>query len=150
MNAKELFDLTGKVALITGSTKGIGKEIARVFASAGAKVVISSRKEERCIAVADEIAAEGGEALPFACNISDKLQLRALVDATLEKWGRIDILICNAAVNPYYGPLADITQEAYDKIMDTNVGSNLWLCNMVLPHMAEQRDGSVIIVSSIR
>ena len=86
MNAKELFDLTGKVALITGSTKGIGKEIARVFASAGAKVVISSRKEERCIAVADEIAAEGGEALPFACNISDKLQLRALVDATLEKW----------------------------------------------------------------
>lgn len=149
MNAKELFDLTGKVALITGSTKGIGKEIARVFASAGAKVVISSRKEERCIAVADEITAAGGEALPVACNISDKAQLRGLVDATLAKWGRIDILICNAAVNPYYGPLADITQEAYDKIMDTNVGSNLWLCNMVLPHMAEQRDGAVIIVSSI-
>ncbi|WNJ99541.1 SDR family oxidoreductase [Thalassospiraceae bacterium LMO-JJ14] len=149
MNASELFDLSGKVALITGSTKGIGKAIAKTFASAGAKVVVSSRKDERCRAVAAEICADGGEAIGIPCNISDKEQLQALVNATLKAWGHIDILVCNAAVNPYFGPLAGITQEAYDKIMDVNIGSNLWLCNMVLPQMAERKDGAVIIVSSI-
>ncbi len=149
MNASELFDLTGKIALVTGSTKGIGKEIAKVFSSAGAKVVVSSRKEERCLDVAREINDSGGEALGIPCSISDREQLQTLVDTTLSTWGRIDILVCNAAVNPYFGPLAGITQEAYDKIMDTNVGSNLWLCNMVLPQMAERKDGAVIIISSI-
>ena len=149
VSASELFDLTGKVALVTGSTKGIGKEIAKVYSSAGAKVVVSSRKEQRCLDVAREINDSGGEALGIPCNISDREQLQALVDATLSAWGRIDILVCNAAVNPYFGPLAGITQEAYDKIMDTNVGSNLWLCNMVLPQMAERKDGAVIIISSI-
>lgn len=149
MSASELFDLTGKVALVTGSTKGIGKEIAKVYSSAGAKVVVSSRKEQRCLDVAREINDSGGEALGIPCNISNREQLQALVDATLSAWGRIDILVCNAAVNPYFGPLAGITQEAYDKIMDTNVGSNLWLCNMVLPQMAERKDGAVIIISSI-
>jgi NAD(P)-dependent dehydrogenase (short-subunit alcohol dehydrogenase family) len=149
VTAKELFDLTGKVALITGSTKGIGKEIARVFADAGAKVVISSRKPERCDDTVAEIKAQGGEAIGIPCNISDKEQMKALVDGALAEWGRIDILVCNAAVNPYFGPLADIPQDAYDKIMDVNIGSNLWLCNMVLPQMAERNDGAVIIVSSI-
>jgi len=149
LSAHDLFDLSGKVALITGSTKGIGKEIAKTFASAGAKVVVSSRKPERCEETAAEIRKTGGEVLPIPCNISEKEQLKALVDATLAAWKKIDILVCNAAVNPYFGPLSGITQEAYDKIMDVNIGSNLWLCNMVIPQMAERKDGAVIIVSSI-
>lgn len=149
MTFAKLFDLSGKVAIVTGSTKGIGKAIAEIFSEAGAKVTISSRKADMCEQVAGAINAGGGKALSQPCNISRKEELRALVDATLNEWGRIDILVCNAAVNPYYGPLAEITDEAYDKIMDTNVKSNLWLCNMVLPQMAERRDGAVIIVSSI-
>jgi NAD(P)-dependent dehydrogenase (short-subunit alcohol dehydrogenase family) len=144
-----LFDLTGKVAVVTGSTKGIGKAIVECFAEAGAKVVVSSRKEDKCREVADVIGKEGGQAIAVPCNISHEDQLQALVDATLKKWGRIDVLVCNAAVNPYYGPLAEIPESAYDKIMDTNVKSNLWLCNMVIPQMAERKDGAVIIVSSI-
>jgi NAD(P)-dependent dehydrogenase (short-subunit alcohol dehydrogenase family) len=149
MNTRELFDLTGKVAVVTGSTKGIGRAIAEALAAFGARVVISSRKAERCAAVAGEIDGGGGEALAVPCNISDKAQLRALVDRTMEHWGQIDVLVCNAAVNPHFGPLSEISEEAYDKIMDTNVKSNLWLCNMVIPQMAERKDGAVIIVSSI-
>ena len=149
MTVHDLFDISGQVAIVTGSTKGIGKAIAEAFAQAGAKVVISSRKANKCLEVSDALNADGGETIPIACNISHKDELRALVDATLDKWGRIDILVCNAAVNPYYGPLAEIPENAYDKIMDTNVKSNLWLCNMVLPQMAERKDGAVIIVSSI-
>lgn len=149
MNVKSLFDLTGKIAIVTGSTKGIGRAIAEAFAGAGASVVVSSRKEDKCREVAESIRKDGGEAMPVPCNISDKSQLQALVDATLEKWGRIDILVCNAAVNPFYGPMAEVDEGAYDKIMDTNVKSNLWLCNLVLPQMAEREDGVVIIVSSI-
>lgn len=149
MSLEDLFGLKGRVAVITGSTKGIGKAIAEAFADAGAKVVISSRKAEACEAVAGAITAAGGEAIALPCNISDLDQLGALVDRTLEHWGRIDTLVCNAAVNPYFGPLAEITESAYDKIMDTNVKSNLWLCNRAIPQMAERGDGCVIIVSSI-
>ena len=144
-----MFDLTGKVALITGSSRGIGRAIAVAMAEHGAKVVVSSRKQDACEVVADEIKAAGGEAMVVPCNVSHHDQLRNLVDTTLSAWGRIDCLVCNAAVNPYYGPLAEIPESAYDKIMDTNVKSNLWLCNMVLPQMAEREDGTVIIVSSV-
>jgi NAD(P)-dependent dehydrogenase (short-subunit alcohol dehydrogenase family) len=145
----DLFDLTGKVAIVTGSTRGIGLAIAQQFAKRGAKVVISSRKFESCEAARDGIESEGGEALAVACNISDKAQLQALVDATLAKWGRIDILVCNAAVNPHFGPLASLSDEAYDKTMNSNVRSNVWLANMVLPHIAQNGGGAAIIVSSI-
>lgn len=149
MNIHKLFDLSGKVAVITGSTKGIGKAIAEAFAQAGARVVISSRKKDKCEEVATQINEAGGEALAVACNISHKDQLQNLVDTTIDKWQQIDVLVCNAAVNPYYGPLAEIPDDAFDKIMDTNVKSNLWLCNMVIPQMATRKQGSVIIVSSI-
>jgi NAD(P)-dependent dehydrogenase (short-subunit alcohol dehydrogenase family) len=144
-----MFDLSGKVAVITGSTRGIGLAIARRMAEFGAKVVISSRKADACARVAEELAASGAQTLAHAASISDKAALQSLIDAPLAKWGKIDILVCNAAVNPHYGPLHTISDEAFDKIMASNVRSNLWLCNMVIPQMAERKDGAVIIISSI-
>lgn len=144
-----LFDLTGKVALITGSTKGIGLAIARRMAEQGARVVISSRNQDACDEVAADIRAQGGDALALACNINYKEQLKALVDATLAHYGQIDILVINAALNPFYGPSQDIPDEAFDKIMHSNIGSAHRLCQLVLPGMAQSGGGSVIIVSSI-
>ena len=144
-----MFGLNDKVALVTGSTKGIGKSIAEEMAAAGAKVVISSRKAEACTAVLKEFQARGQEAIAVPCNVSYKDQLQALVDRTLEKWGKIDIIVCNAASNPVFGPLAKAPDEAFDKIMLTNVKSVLWLANMAIPQMAARGGGSVIIVSSI-
>ena len=144
-----MFSMLDKVALITGSSRGIGLAIAERMAESGAKVVISSRKADACAAAAQKIVANGGKAIAHAANIADKVALQALVDRTLAEWGRIDTLVCNAAVNPHFGPLATITDEAFDKIMASNVRSNLWLCNMVIPQMAARTDGSVIIVSSI-
>jgi NAD(P)-dependent dehydrogenase (short-subunit alcohol dehydrogenase family) len=144
-----LFDMTGRVVLITGSSRGIGRAIAERMAEAGAKVVISSRKADACEEVAAGIRARGGSAIAHAASISDKAALQGLVDRTLGEWGRIDVLVCNAAVNPYFGPLLDIGDDAFDKIMASNVRSNVWLCKMVIPHMAERKDGSVIVISSI-
>ena len=144
-----MFDLTGKVALVTGATKGIGRAIAFAMAEAGAKVVVSSRDGERCAETAGAINDAGFEASGHACNISHLDQLQGLVDHALATFGRIDCLVCNAAVNPHHGPMATITEDAYDKIMATNVKNTLWLCNMVAPQMAERRAGSLIIISSI-
>lgn len=148
-----LFDMDGKTAVITGSTKGIGKAIAERLAEHGANVVISSRKEDACAAVAEEINAKwaktGNTAIPIPCNIGHKEQLQALTDKSLEAFGKIDVLVCNAAVNPYFGPSKDIPDTAFDRIMESNIRSNFWLCNMVLPQMVERKDGSIIIVSSI-
>lgn len=144
-----MFRLDGKVAVITGSSKGIGRAIAEAMAATGARVVISSRKGEACEAVAASVRGAGGEAMAIPCNVSRHEDLRALVDQTLEAWGRIDILVCNAAVNPHFGPMAEVSESAYDKIMSTNVKSNLWICNMAIPQMAARRDGVVIIISSI-
>ena len=145
----DLFDLTGKVAIITGSSRGIGRSIAECMAKAGAKVVISSRKAEACEAVAAAIREAGGEAIAIPCNVSHREQLQALVDGAVETWGRIDVLVCNAAVNPYYGPMAKMPDDAYDKIMNSNVKSNFWLCNMAAPHIVAAGGGSILIVSSI-
>ena len=145
-----LFDLTGKVAIVTGSTKGIGEAIVHQLAAHGAKVVVSSRKGDACDRVAGEINAKYEDAaIAVPCNIGDKEDLQRLVDTTNKKWGKVDVLVCNAAVNPYFGPMRDIPDDAFDKIMATNVKSNHWLCNMVLPQMIERKNGSIIIVSSI-
>jgi len=144
-----MFDLTGKVALITGSSRGIGKAIAVQMAAHGAQVVVSSRKQESCVAVAAEISAAGGTALAHACHVGHKEELRGLVDASVAAFGRIDIVVCNAATNPHFGPSATMSDEAFDKLIHTNLYSNLWLCNMTLPGMAERKDGVVIIVSSV-
>lgn len=145
----ELFDLTGKVCVITGSSKGIGRAIAERMAEHGARVVVSSRKRDACEVVAEGIRARGGEAIVIPCNIAHKAELAALVDGTVAEWGGIDVLVCNAAVNPYFGPSAGISDEQFDRIMGSNVRSNLWLTNMVLPGMAARGGGSVIIISSI-
>lgn len=144
-----LFDLTGKVAVITGSSRGIGRAIALRMAQHGAKVVVTSRKADACEKVAEEIRGAGGDAIVVPCNVSEKAQLQALVDATIKHWGRIDILVCNAAVNPFFGPSKDIPDDAFDKIMDVNIKSNHWLCNMAAPDMAKRQDGAIIIISSV-
>ena len=145
-----LFDLSGTVALVTGSTRGIGEAIVHRMAEQGAKVVVSSRKADACDKVAKDINdAHPGQAIAIPCNISDKDQLQSLVNKTLDKWGRIDTLVCNAAVNPYFGPSKDIPDDAFDRIMASNVKSNHWLCNMVLPQMVARKEGSIIIISSI-
>ncbi len=144
-----LFDLTGKVAVITGASRGIGRSIAERMAEHGAKVVISSRKLDACEEVARGIRSRGGEAIATACHIGRKEELRALVDTTVERWGAIDVLVCNAAVNPYFGPSVDMPDEAYDRVMNSNVRSNFWLCNMIAPAMADRGDGAIIIVSSV-
>ncbi|HEX8664900.1 MAG TPA: SDR family oxidoreductase [Beijerinckiaceae bacterium] len=143
------FDLTGKVAVVTGSSRGIGRSIAETMARMGARVVISSRKAEACEPVAAGIREAGGEAVVIPCNISRRGEVEALIRGAEEKLGPIDVLVCNAAVNPYYGPLGDITDEAFDKIMGANVKSNLWLCSLAIPGMAARGGGAVIIVSSI-
>lgn len=150
-----LFDLSNKVAIITGSSRGIGRAIALRMAQHGAKVVVTSRKAEACEKVAAEIReaqtidGKPCEAIVVPCNVSDKAQLQALVDATLKQWGRIDVLVCNAAVNPFFGPSKDIPDDAFDKIMDVNIKSNHWLANMVAPGMAERGGGAIIIISSV-
>lgn len=146
----ELFDLTGKVAIVTGSTKGIGKAIAERLAEHGAKVVISSRKAAVCDEVAAAINAKHpGAAIAIPANISSKDDLQNLVDKTRETLGQIDVLVCNAATNPYYGPMSGISDDAFRKVLENNIISAHWIIQMVAPEMRERKDGSIIIVSSI-
>ena len=146
-----MFDLTGKNAIITGSSKGIGKSIAAAMAQQGANVVISSRKADVCEATAEEINSMGfpGKAIVIPCNISDKTALEMLVEETRSQLGQIDILVCNAASNPFFGSIKDIPDDAFEKIMNNNIKANHNLCQMVIPEMMERKDGSIIIVSSI-
>ena len=145
------FNLTGQVAIITGSSRGIGKASAFELAEHGAKVVISSRKQDACDEVAAEINARygAGTAIAMAANISDKAGLQHLVDETRKAFGRVDILVCNAASNPYYGPQEGIADDQFRKILDNNIVSNHWLISMVAPEMRERGSGSIIIISSI-
>ena len=146
-----LFDMTGKVVVITGSSRGIGKAIAEEMAVHGAKVVISSRKQDACDAVAAAINARHvpGTAISVPANISSKESLAHLVLQTRQAFGKIDALVCNAASNPYYGPLAGISDEAFRKILDNNIVANHWLISMVAPEMLARGEGSITIISSI-
>ncbi|SMF75006.1 SDR family NAD(P)-dependent oxidoreductase [Allosphingosinicella indica] len=146
-----LFDLTGKVAIVTGSSRGIGRAIAEALADHGAKVTISSRKADACEEAAAAINGKHGDgtAIVVPANISSKDELQTLVDETRRQHGRVDILVCNAASNPYYGPMAGITDEQFGKLLTNNVVANHWLINMVVPEMIERGEGSVIIISSV-
>lgn len=144
-----LFDLRGKIAIVTGASRGIGRSIAEHLAQAGARVVISSRKLEACEEVAEGIRKAGGEALAVAASISDKTALERLVQTTREQFGPIDVLVCNAATNPYFGPSTGMSDAVFDKVMHNNVLSNHWLCQLVRPDMAARRDGAIILISSI-
>ncbi|MBL4606509.1 MAG: SDR family oxidoreductase [Pseudomonadales bacterium] len=148
-----MFSLVGKTVLITGSSRGIGKAIAKQMFLHGANVVISSRKAEACEQVCAEINAlsEGDKprAISVPCNISRKEELENLVNTTKNEFGKIDILVCNAAINPHFGPMSTIPDTAFDKILSSNIKSNHWLCQLALPDMAERKDGVVIIISSI-
>ena len=146
-----LFDLQGKVAVVTGSSRGIGRAIATRMAEHGARVVISSRKREACAEVVEAINAQfgAGRAIALPANISSKAELENLVLETTRQLGRIDILVCNAASNPYYGPQAGIADEQFRKILENNIVANHWLINFTLPQMIARRTGSIIIVSSI-
>ncbi|SHK41545.1 NAD(P)-dependent dehydrogenase, short-chain alcohol dehydrogenase family [Maribacter aquivivus] len=149
MSIKQRFDLTGKVAVITGSSKGIGLSIAKGLAENGAKVVISSRKQDAVDAVAKEMQEAGFEAIGIACHIGEADQREALIAKTIEKYGRIDILVNNAAINPYYGPLEDSDEEVFDKVMNVNVKAPWLLSNLAQPHMKAQGGGSIINISSV-
>ncbi len=146
-----LFDLAGKVVIITGSSRGIGLATAHELADHGAKVVVSSRKQDACDAVVADLTAKHGEgcAIAVAANISDKAGLQHLVDETRRAFGQVDVLVCNAASNPYYGPQEGISDDQFRKILDNNIVSNHWLISMVAPEMRERGEGSIVIISSI-
>ncbi|HXE28793.1 MAG TPA: SDR family oxidoreductase [Stellaceae bacterium] len=144
-----MFDLSGKTALVTGSSRGIGRAIAMALAGQGAWVVTSSRKAEACEEAAAAIRATGGEALAIPCHVGDKAQLESLVEQTRNAFGGIDILVNNVGANPVLGPLHELSDEAFDRVMTSNVRSALWLSQLVLPEMAARKDGAVIFLSSI-
>lgn len=143
-----MIDFTGQVAIVTGSSRGIGEAIAKRMAAAGASVVVCSRKLPDCEKVVAEIEAEGGTAMALSCNIGDKDSLQALVNTVVERYGRLDTVVCNAAVNPHYGSMSDIPDDSYRKILDSNLLGTHWLCQMAKPHL-QKTGGSVVLLSSV-
>jgi NAD(P)-dependent dehydrogenase (short-subunit alcohol dehydrogenase family) len=144
-----IFDLTGRTAIVTGSSRGIGRAIAEQMALAGANVVISSRKAEACAKVVADIEGAGGKAVAIPCHIGEAEQRQALIARTREKYGAVDILVCNAAINPYYGPIENIADDVFDRMMSVNVRCNLNLAALVRPEMAARKSGSILIISSV-
>ena len=149
MNIKQQFNLENKVAIITGSSKGIGKAIAKGLAQNGAQVVISSRSQEACDEVAKEFTGEGLKVVGIACHIGKEDQRKNLVLKTIEAFGRIDVLVNNAAINPVYSPIEEVDPAIFDKIMDVNVKAPWSLSNLVLPHLKANKNGSIINIASV-
>ncbi|MGE0830874.1 MAG: SDR family NAD(P)-dependent oxidoreductase [Hyphomonadaceae bacterium] len=146
-----LFDLSGKSAIVTGSSRGIGKAIAHRLAEHGADVLVSSRSANDCAGAAEEINGLVGRkaAVPFAADLTDKAKLKAMVDHADKTFGKIDILVCNAAVNTHFGSMREVPDTAFAEILQTNVISNNWLVQWIAPQMMARRDGAIIITSSI-
>ena len=144
-----LFSLEGKVALITGASKGIGLAIAEIYAEAGAKVVVSSRKLEAVETVATGIRNKGHQAVAIACNMGDLSDINRLAEETLKHYGTIDIVVNNAAANPVFGPVVETSSAAFDKIINVNVRGPFELCKLLYPVMKAKKSGSVINISSI-
>ncbi|RIW14586.1 SDR family oxidoreductase [Algoriphagus lacus] len=149
MDLSSVFSLEGKVALVTGASKGIGFSIAEIFAAAGAKVVISSRKQDALDEMANKLIAKGYEVTGIACNVGNMAELPGLVEKTVAKYGTIDILVNNAASNPVFGPVHETSLEAFDKIMDVNVKAPFHLCRLCFPYLRKSAAASVINISSI-
>jgi dehydrogenase/reductase SDR family member 4 len=145
----QLFDLRGKVAVVTGSSRGLGLASALGMAEYGARVVISGRKPDTCAAAAEQIRAAGGEAIAVPCNIGRKEDLQHLVDTTVAKWGRLDIVMANAAIHPWIGSVLDLKEETFNKFMQVNVQSHIWLAQLTVPGMLERGYGRFIVVASI-
>jgi NAD(P)-dependent dehydrogenase (short-subunit alcohol dehydrogenase family) len=144
-----IFSLAGRVAVVTGSTRGIGRAIVEEMARAGASVVVSSRKADACDKTASELRACGHQAIAAPCNVGYKDQCQQLVDVAMSTYGRIDSLVLNAAINPYFGPMQEMSDDVFDKMIATNLKAQLWLCKMVCPQMAARGEGSITIISSI-
>lgn len=149
MSIKQKFDLIGKVAIVTGASKGIGESIARGFAEFGAKVVVSSRNQDAVDAVVNSLKEEGYEAIGIACNVGDEAQRINLIEATVESFGGVDILVNNAATNPVFGKLSEAEEGAFDKIMDINLKACLLLSNMCYPIMKSRGGGSIVNIASV-
>lgn len=149
LRIKQGFDLTNKTAIVTGASRGIGESIARGLAEFGAKVVITARKQESLEDVAHKFATDGLDVLPVACHAGDEAQLQNLVAKAAEKYGTIDILVNNAATNPFYGPIEEMTGDLFDKLMQINVKAAFTLSNLCLPHFKQSGGGSVIHISSV-
>jgi NAD(P)-dependent dehydrogenase (short-subunit alcohol dehydrogenase family) len=145
----ELFRLDGKVALITGATRGIGLAIAQAMAQAGARVVVSSNEVDECARVAEQLRTDGHDAIGIPCDVASRDQIEALVQSTWSARGRVDVLVCNAGVAPHMGPLGTASDADWDLTMTVNLRSVHWLTSRVVPKMAEQGGGSVILISSI-
>ena len=144
-----LFDLSGKVAIVTGSSRGIGFASAKGMAEHGARVVISGRKAEAAEAAAEEIRGAGGDAIAVAANIGRKEELQRLVDAAVAQWGRVDIVMANAAIHPWIGSVLDLKDETFAKFMQVNVQSSIWLAQMTVPGMVDRAYGRFILVASV-
>lgn len=148
-NSNTRFDLTGKTAIITGASRGIGESIAKCFAEFGANVVITARKQESVEAVAQKFLLEGLHVLPVACHVGDEAQIKNLVETTVETFGGVDVLVNNAATNPMYGSIEDMTGDLFDKIMQINVKASFLLSNLCMPFMKKGGGGSIINISSV-
>lgn len=149
VHLQSLFDLTGKVALVTGGSRGLGREMVRAFAAAGADVVVASRKLENCVRVAEEVRALGRKALPVACHVGRWEEIDRLVDAAYKGFGRVDILVNNAGMSPLYPSLRDVSEDLFDKVLAVNLKGPFRLASVIGTRMAEGSGGVIINVTSV-